>query len=57
MLAAACRGMAHRAIFAPYKGHSHQGPGKDDVLQGTLKGRMFVKGYRVNVRGNNGIRD
>jgi hypothetical protein len=36
-LAAACRGMARRAIPATRKGHGHQGPGKDNVVQGPRK--------------------
>jgi hypothetical protein len=42
-LAAACRGMTRRATPAPRKGHSHQGPGKDNVVQETRKGRPFGK--------------
>jgi hypothetical protein len=36
-----------RAVPAPHKGHDCQGPGKDDVVQGTQKGRAFGRRRRA----------
>jgi hypothetical protein len=46
-LAAARGRLTLLAIPAPHKGHSHQGPGKDDAVRGTPKGRTFDKRRRV----------
>jgi hypothetical protein len=56
-LVAARRGMACIAIPAPRKGHGGQGPGKDNVVRGTRKGRKFVKRRRANPKRNNDIRN
>jgi hypothetical protein len=45
-LATARRQMTHFAIPPLYKGHGHQGPGKDDVVCGTLKGWMLERHIR-----------
>jgi hypothetical protein len=36
-----------RAVPATRKGHGRQGPGKDDVVRGIPKGRMFDKRRRA----------
>jgi hypothetical protein len=56
-LAAARRGMTRRAIPAPRMGHGRQGPGRDNVARGTLKGRTFGKRHRAQPEWNNGIRN
>jgi hypothetical protein len=49
--------MTRRAVPAPRKGHSRQGPCKDDVACGTPKGRTFGKKCRGQPECNNGIKD
>jgi hypothetical protein len=56
-LAAARRGMTHRAIPAWHKGHGHRGPGKDIVVQGTQKGRMFRKRCWAKPEWNNSVKE
>jgi hypothetical protein len=47
MLAAACKGMTHRAIPAPSKGHGCQGPDRDSVAAGGPKRGTLGKRHRV----------
>jgi hypothetical protein len=56
-LAAAYRRMTRCAVPAQCKGHGHQGPGQDNVVQGTPQGWTLVKGRWANLKGNKGIRD
>jgi hypothetical protein len=56
-LATARGRVTRRAIPAPHKGHGRQGPGKDNVAQGTPKGRMFGKRREARSECNNGIRN
>jgi hypothetical protein len=49
--------MTRRAIHAPRRGHSREGPGKDDLLRGTQKGYIFEKRRRAGPKCNNDIRD
>jgi hypothetical protein len=56
-LAAARRRLTCSAIPAQRKGHSHQRPGKDNVVQGTQKGQMLGKRRLVKLEYNNGIRN
>jgi hypothetical protein len=49
--------MTRRAVPAPPKVHSRQGPDKDDVQHGTPKGRILEKRRQERPKRNNGIRD
>jgi hypothetical protein len=40
---AARRQMTRHAIPAPHKGHGHQGPGRDTVARGDLKGQTLER--------------
>jgi hypothetical protein len=56
-LAASLRRMIRSAFPAPRKGHGRQGPGKDEVVRGSHKGRTFQKKFRARPKRSNGIRD
>jgi hypothetical protein len=45
------------AAPAPRKGHCRQGPGRDNVVRGTPKGRNFEMRHRAQPKRNSGIRD
>jgi hypothetical protein len=47
--------MVRRAIPASLKEQGHQGPGKDNVIQGIRKGRTFGKMCRAQFECNIGI--
>jgi hypothetical protein len=49
--------MSYRAIPAPYKQHSRQGLGRDNVARGTSRGWMLRKRCRAQPECINGIRD
>jgi hypothetical protein len=46
-----------RAVPAPRNGHGRQGPGKDDAVRGTPKGRTLERRRRARPEGNNDIRN
>jgi hypothetical protein len=48
--------LTHCAIPALRKGHGHEGPGKDSIARGTLKGQTFRKRHQVQLEFNNGMR-
>jgi hypothetical protein len=52
-LAAAHRWMTHCAIPAPCKAYNRQGPGRDNVARGTLRGQMFEKRHQAQLEGSN----
>jgi hypothetical protein len=56
-LAAAPERLTSIAIPAQSKGHSSQGPSKDDVAYGTPKGMMFNRRRRARPKQKNGMRD
>jgi hypothetical protein len=49
--------MTHCAIPATHKGHGHQGPGRDNVARGTLKGCIFGKRRWLQLECISGIRN
>jgi hypothetical protein len=55
-LATTGRGMTRCAGVAWQKGHSRQGHGKDNVVLGTQKGRMFGKRRQLKPEGISEIR-
>jgi hypothetical protein len=56
-LAAAQGWLTHFVVRAPHKGHGHEGPGKNSVVQGTQKGQMFGKRCWAKPGCSNSIRN